>query len=176
METFYRTIKSKGCFKDLNENAVPTEEQISKPTNHKKWTPNKNYHTVLTYIEATQKELECKMENQKPQQFKNLTEGERKILQELSERDDFVIIKADKGGAVVIVDVQNYIREAESRLKNKDNYDRLKNDSTETRSRLVNDTIEGFKKQKMTKEKVAEGLKKVTKPKNIKIPFTTKNT
>ena len=116
------------------------------------------------------------MKNQKPQPFKTLTEGERKTLQELSERDDIVIIKADKGGAVVIVDVKDYIREAESRLKNKDNYDRLKNDSTETRSRLVNDTIERFKKLKMTKEKVAEGLKKVTKPKNTKIPFTTKNT
>ena len=33
METFYRTIKLTGYFKDLNESAVPTEEQIFKPTN-----------------------------------------------------------------------------------------------------------------------------------------------
>ena len=88
METFYRTIKLKGYFKDLNGNAVPTEEQIFKPTNHKKWTPNKNHHTVSTYIEATQEKLECEMENQKPQQFNNLTKGERTALQELSERND----------------------------------------------------------------------------------------
>ena len=43
-------------------------------------------------------------------------------------------------------------------MKNKDNYDRLKYDPTETHSRLINDTIERFKKQKM-KEKVAKGLK-----------------
>ena len=30
-------------------------------------TPSKTHHMVLTYIEATQEELECKMENQKPQ-------------------------------------------------------------------------------------------------------------
>ena len=30
-------------------------------------TPRKTHHMVLTYNEATQEELECKMENQKPQ-------------------------------------------------------------------------------------------------------------
>lgn len=69
----------------------------------------------------------------------------RKALQELRERDDTVITKADKGGAVVIVDVKDYIREAKSQLKNKDNYDRLKCDPTETCNRLVNDTIESLK-------------------------------
>ena len=44
------------------------------------------------------------MENQKPQRFKNLTEGERKALQGFSERDDNVTLKADKGGVVVIID------------------------------------------------------------------------
>ena len=93
METFYRTIKLTGYFKDLNESAVPTEEQIFKPTNHKKWTPYKNHHTVLTCIEANQEELQCKMENQKPQPFNNPTKGERTALQELSERDDILITK-----------------------------------------------------------------------------------
>ena len=57
------------------------------------------------------------MENQKPQLFNNLTKDETKALQELSERDDIMITKADKAGALVIVDVKNYIREAESQLK-----------------------------------------------------------
>ena len=70
-----------------------------------------------------------------------------------------MITKADKGGAVVIIDIKDYIREAESQLKNKNNYDRLKHDPIETHNRLVNDTIEGFNKQKMMKEKVSEGLK-----------------
>ena len=115
METFYRTIKLKRYFKDFNKNAIPTEEQILKQTSHKKWTPNKNHHTVLTYIEATLEELKCKMENQKPQPFNNLTKDERKALQELSKRDDIVIKKADTGGTIVIViivDVKYYIREA----------------------------------------------------------------
>ena len=44
-------------------------------------------------------------------------------------------------------------------MKNKDNYDRLKYDSTESYTGLVNDTIERFKKQKRMKENVAEELK-----------------
>ena len=67
-------------------------------------------------------------------------------------RDDNEITKAEKGGAVVIID---YIREAESQLKDKDSYDRLKYDPTETRNRLVNNTI-----RRCWKEKVAEWLKK----------------
>ena len=87
-----------------------------------------------------------------------MTKGERKALQELSKRDDIVKTKADKGGAVVIIDVKDHIKEAESQLENKYKYDRLKYDLIETHNRLVNDTIERFKKQKMMKEKVAEGL------------------
>ena len=55
--------------------------------------------------------------------------------------------------------VKDHTKEAESQLKNKNNYGRLRYDLTETHNRLLNDTIERFKKQKMMKEKVAEGLK-----------------
>ena len=51
-------------------------------------------------------------------------------------------------------------------MENKDNYDRLKSDPTETNNRLVNDTIKRMQKQKMMKEKVAKGLK----TKNHKTP------
>ena len=54
------------------------------------------------------------MKSQKPQPFNNLTKHDRT---EWSERDDIVITKADKGGAVVTTDVKPYIREAEYQLK-----------------------------------------------------------
>ena len=55
--------------------------------------------------------------------------------------------------------MKDHIKEVESQLKNKNNYGRLKYDLTETHNRLLNDTIQRFKKQKMMKEKVAEGWK-----------------
>ena len=111
------------------------------------------------------------MENQKPQTFNNLTKSKRTAL---SEKDDIVITKTDKGGAVVIIDVKDYIREAEFQLKNRDNYNRLKHDPTKTHNRLVNEIIEIFKKQKMMKQKIEEKIDR--KLKNSKILFITKNT
>ena len=75
----------------------------------------------------------------------NLTTGERTALKKLSERGI---------DAVVIIDLKDYIGEAESQKKKKDNYNRLKYDPTETFNILVNDTIKRFKKQKMMKKKL----------------------
>ena len=54
-----------------------------------------------------------------------MTKHERKALQKLNETDDTVATKSEESGTVIIVDVKGYIREAESQLKNMDNYDRL---------------------------------------------------
>ena len=54
-----------------------------------------------------------------------MSKHERKALQKLNETDDTVTTKSEESGAVIIVDVKGYIREAESQLKNMDNYDRL---------------------------------------------------
>ena len=40
-------------------------------------------------------------------------------MQEMQSRNDIVITKADKVGAVVILDEENYVKEAERQLKNK---------------------------------------------------------
>ena len=51
--------------KDNENNKLTSEEQIFKPQKKEKWTPNKSHHTVLSYIEATQRELENKQNNLK---------------------------------------------------------------------------------------------------------------
>ena len=40
----------------------------------------------------------------------NLSVEEEKALGELQSRDDIVITEADKGGAVVVLDVEDYIK------------------------------------------------------------------
>ena len=81
-------------------------------------------------------------------------------MKELSERVDIIITKADKGGAAVIVDLKDYIKQAERQLNNTKNYSILPEDPAATNMKLVNDTIERFKKQKLINEKVADGLKR----------------
>ena len=78
---------------------------------------------MLTYIEATPRKLE---KEQKP--YNNLTKNERTSMKELREWENVVIKKADKGGAVVIVDVKDHIKEAEQQPNNTENYRKLQED------------------------------------------------
>ena len=77
----------------------------------------------------------------------------------MADRNDIIITKADKGGAVVIIDVEDYVKEAEHQLNNKDIYRKLQYDSTQTHARLVNDTITRFKNDKLITKNIAKGLK-----------------
>ena len=88
-------------------------------------------------------------------------------MKELSDHTDIIITKADKVGAAVIMDVKDYINEAHRQLNNKDYYKILNKDLTTTNAKLVNDTIQRLKKEKLLKEKIADGLK-VSNPKNPK--------
>ena len=96
----------------------------------------------------------------KEKPHKSLTKIERTSMKELSEREDIIITKADKDDAAVIVDVKDYIKGAEQQLNNTKNYKKRQEDQTATNMKLVNDTIERFKKQKLINEKVSEGLKR----------------
>ena len=115
---------------------------------------------MLTYIEATQRELEKELTKMKERPYNNLTKSERTSMKELSERVGIIITKADKGGAVVIVDVKDYIKQAERQINNTKNYRKLQEDPTATNMKFVNNTIERFKKQKLINEKIADGLKR----------------
>ena len=71
-----------------------------------------------------------------------------------------MITKADKDGAVAIVSVKDYIKEAERQLNNIKYYRKLQEDPTTTNMKLLNYIMEIFKNQKLINQKVAEGLKR----------------
>ena len=92
---------------------------------------------------------------------------DRQALKQLKEREDIIITNADKGGAVVIIDVDDYVKEAERQLNNQESYKSIDHDLTTINNKLVNDTIETFKKEKFIQESIAEGLK-ISNPKTPK--------
>ena len=140
LDDFFRLIKLKAYFKDNNMYNPSTEDQLFKPKTNKKWRPDKNHHTVETYIEATKNALETEEQNNnKNKYYNNLTKGERKALKELADRNDIIITRADMGAVVVIIDVEDYIKEVEHQLNNNDGYKKLQYDPTQTHSRLLND-------------------------------------
>ena len=174
MQSFFRFVKLKTRFKEQYNEKSNTEYQIFKPQRNKKWTPNKNNHTMKTYIEATERELKQKRDISDNKGYNNLSKDERIAMKELSDHTDIIITKADKGGAVVFMDIKNYINEAHRQLNNKDHYKILNKDPTTTNAKLVNDTIQRFKKEKLLGEKIADDLK-VSNPKTPKFYMEQKN-
>ena len=67
----------------------------------------------------------------------NLTKSELEALLNLQKRNDIIITKADKGGAVIILDIQDYIDEANRQLNDNNNYEQLDFDPTELQRNRV---------------------------------------
>ena len=66
------------------------------------------------------------MKNPKPNLFKR----EQKTTEELAKREDIIITNSDKGGAVVITDVEKHISKANRQLSDKCNYKMLQEGPT----------------------------------------------
>ena len=64
-------------------------------------------------------------------------------------RDKIVITNIDKGGAVVIMDVKDYVEECERQLNNTGNYNRLQKGPTATNNELVHRVIKRFETVKL---------------------------
>ena len=129
---------------------------LFKPKTIKKRRPDNNHRTVEKYIEATKNALETEEQSNKNKYYNNLTKGERKALKELADRNNIIITKTDKGTAVVIIDIEDYVKEVEHQLNNKDAYKKLQYDTTQTHAILVNDTITRFKNDKSITESIAK--------------------
>ena len=71
---------------------------------------------IDTFISCVTKELkECKPN---PITHNNLSLKGRQTLKELSSRYDVIVTKADKGGAIVILDVKDYVDETDRQTPN----------------------------------------------------------
>ena len=80
-------------------------------------------------------------------------------MKHLAKRRDIITTTADKGGTVVIMDAENYIKEANRQLSGKNNYKILQTDSTLQPNKMVNGTLDRFKNKNLPSNKTAEGLK-----------------
>ena len=84
------------------------------------------------------------MLKEKRKTIQQSNKNKRTSMKKLSEREDFIITKADKGGAVVIVAV----KDTERQLSSNKNYRKLPEDPTATNMKSVIDAIVRFKKTK----------------------------
>ena len=75
-----------------------TEEDIFRKLTEKTCILPENLHTIETFMESTNNEINEEIAHIKPPKHSNFSKGEQKALDDLQERDDIVIVIADKGG------------------------------------------------------------------------------
>ena len=125
LQNFYRLIKLNAYFKDTESTTKKDENTIFIPENQKPWTPWQNHHSIKTSINLVQHDINDAnvLNTKRPKD--NLTKGEQKALEELSKRDDIIIRNDDKGGAIVIMDIDRYISKAQRQFNDENNYKKL---------------------------------------------------
>ena len=67
----------------------------------------------------------------------NLTYKGHTAMEELAKRKDLIIANVDKGGAVVITDIDSYFKEANRQLSDTASYKQLTQDPTLQHNRMV---------------------------------------
>ena len=97
-------------------------ECLKQKKKKKGWTPDKNHHTSDTFVEAVKEHFKCTKTFKPKQSHPNVDWGEREESKQLSKREDIIITNADKGEALVIAYMQDYIKDVERQLNDKDNY------------------------------------------------------
>ena len=160
---FYRRIILKSHF----GNDGPAPYMGYKNKANPEWLPKEIHHSVKTFIESMDRDLQKEPYETTQGKNPNLTKGEIQSMNNLKEREDIIITKADKGGAVVIMNVDDYLKEAKRQLNDTEFYRKVDADLTDTHTDIVNDTIKKFVTEKLLDEHVAKALT-VDDPKTAK--------
>ena len=72
----------------------------------------------------------------------NLSYGERKALTDLMSRTDIVINKADKGSTIVVIDRDDYVRDALEHLADQSVYQQLASDTTGDTKQMISKKLD----------------------------------
>ena len=111
---------------------------ISNTKPNSNWEQKKNHHSINTCIEAVDSDIEKILEHKQ-----TLSQNEKTIINKFS-KHDLVFTKIAKGGAAVILDVENYIEKANIELNNENYCKKLNQDLTQVHIKTINNAIETF--------------------------------
>ena len=129
-------------------------EKIVRQQNKKPFEPP-HENCILAFSEALKDEIE----NSRPSYFKsNTTEDELRAINNLANRSDIVIKKADKGGATVVLDAKWYENEAERQLNNTVYYKKVEDDDTKKHEQIIKSKLNEFVVMNQMDLKLAQQL------------------
>ena len=155
IKRFNRRIKLRSHFGTLPKEGLYFKSNST-------WEPTNIHHTVKTFTEDFSRKIKNSLEMEKSEgrtNRKNLNKMETRALENLKNRDDIVITKADKGGAVVINSVKEYIKEADRQLGDKNFYKKMSHNPTSEHAALVDNAIDNLKLRGVLEDKTAKKLK-----------------
>ena len=147
--------------KEEDEEDNQSEEEEESP--HKILRPSKGWKpddaemdpNIMRYKISVLNDLEAQLPMTRKPRF-NTTRKERQALQQLKKNEDIVIKPADKGGAIVILNKVDYIKEGERQLSNKDHYKKIENPKE-----LITKEVEHSLKSFLSKGYINEDLYKI---------------
>ena len=119
----------------------------------------KKHHTMNTFIEALNNDVDELFKHKQTLPRNNISQHEKNIISGFSKREDLVFTKADKGGATVMLDVEDYVEKANKELKDKIYYKKISHDPTHEHLKIVNDTIDTFHRQQVLAKNITDNLK-----------------
>ena len=140
IEAYFRRLRLKEYFYDKptsssNTHSLSQNHSITtaEKSHHNTWIPPAGRNKILDlYIDCFRKRAHAEIVKQKGTFSDNLQHKEKKAIRSIKENPNIVIKPADKGGAVVVLDKNNYIAEAERQLHNNEYYRILPEDPTST--------------------------------------------
>ena len=112
-----------------------------------------------TFIEALNNDVDELFKHKQTLPRNNISQHEKNIISGFSKREDLVFTKADKGGATVILDVEDYVEKANKELKDNIYYKKISHDPTHEHLKIVNDTIDTFHRQQVLAKNITDNLK-----------------
>ena len=146
------------------ESAEESGEEEESP--HKLLRPSKGYKpedhemdtNIMRYKTTVLNEMKIELANKRRPRF-NTTKEERRAMKTLKTNKDIVIKPADKGGAIVVMNKQDYIDEGMRQLANKDHYRELENTHQTIKQFIkeVKSTLDTI----LRKEYISEDLHKI---------------
>ncbi|XP_072166479.1 uncharacterized protein [Diadema setosum] len=130
---FNRRIKLREFFSDNDNNANKQPNKLHKPSTAKvKWTPppGRNSH-IDAFTSNVQRHLNNFLRDVRQPELSKTDKIRRESIKSLKNNNEIIIKPADKGGAVVIQNFQDYHSEAVRQLSDNNYYEPLSEDPTD---------------------------------------------
>lgn len=115
--------------KVIPEQVKPTDDQLKGLRTRSEYMPPSSHKSLDTFEKLVKQDLSKIKFQHKPKRY-TLTEKEFGILKAIANNPSITCQKADKGGALVILDTEHYNKEMISHLNDVNTYGKLENDPT----------------------------------------------